>query len=105
MCYVAVCACIRSAVTKLKVSHKMIYSKVKADPDRAKTPHSNTPPHVYITMWKYLHNAAQMFTQRKKAWFHNRSSVDAAKETLCVSIPTLLLQSGTFESATVSTFY
>ncbi len=29
-------------------------------------------------MWKYLHNAAQMFTQRKKACFSNRSSVEAA---------------------------
>ncbi len=28
--------------------------------------HSNTPPHVYVTMWKYLHNAAQMFTHAKK---------------------------------------
>ncbi len=34
-----------------------------------KTAHSNKPPHVYVTMWKYLRNAAQMFTQRKKAWF------------------------------------
>ncbi len=43
--------------------------KEKADSNRAKTPHSNTPPHVYITMWKYLHNATQIFTQRKVAWF------------------------------------
>ncbi len=38
------------------------------------------PPHVYVTMWKYLHNAAQMFTQRKKAYsFSSRSSVEAAE--------------------------
>ncbi len=30
------------------------------------TVHENMPPHVYITMWKYLHTAAQMFMQRKK---------------------------------------
>ncbi len=47
----------------------LLYLKEKADPDRAKTAHSNTPSHVYITMWKYLRNAAQMFMQRKKAWF------------------------------------
>ncbi len=63
-------------VTKLKVSHKkdLFYLKEKADQDRAKTAHSNTPPHVYFTMWKYFHNAAQMFTQRKKLCI----SVDAA---------------------------
>ncbi len=32
----------------------LFYLKEKADPDRAKTSHSNTPPHVYVTMWKYL---------------------------------------------------
>ncbi len=47
----------------------LFYLKEKADPDRVKTSHSNTPPHVYITMRKYLHNAAQMVMQRKKAWF------------------------------------
>ncbi len=31
----------------------LFYLKEKADPDRAKTPHSNTPPHVYVTMWKF----------------------------------------------------
>ncbi len=37
------------------------------------------PPHVYVTMCTYLHNATQMFTQRKKAYsFSNRSSVEAA---------------------------
>ncbi len=38
----------------------LFYLKEKADPDRAKMAHSNT---------KYLRNAAQMCTQRKKAWF------------------------------------
>ncbi len=32
------------------------------------------PPHVYITMWKYLRNASPMFTPG----FSNRSSVEAA---------------------------
>uniref|UniRef100_A0A9J8AME6 Chromodomain helicase DNA binding protein 3 n=1 Tax=Cyprinus carpio carpio TaxID=630221 RepID=A0A9J8AME6_CYPCA len=36
-------------------------------PSPPKTPHSNMPPHVYVTMWEDLHNAAQMFTQRKRA--------------------------------------
>ncbi len=47
----------------------LFYLKEKSDPDRAKTPHSNTPPNVYVTMWKYLRNAAQMFMKRKKVWF------------------------------------
>ncbi len=38
-------------------------------PRPPKTAHSNMPPHVYVTMCKYLCNAAKMFTQRKKAWF------------------------------------
>ncbi len=52
VCYVAVCACIRSAVTKLKVSQKRICSnlKEKPGPDQAKTPHEYTPPHVYVTI-------------------------------------------------------
>ncbi len=28
--------------------------------------HSNTPPHVYVTMWEDLQNTAQMYTQIKK---------------------------------------
>ncbi len=32
-----------------------------------KTPHSNTPPQIYVTVLEDLHNTAQMFTQRKKA--------------------------------------
>ncbi len=27
--------------------------------------HSNTPPHVYVTVWGYLQNTAQMYLQRK----------------------------------------
>uniref|UniRef100_A0A672LGI1 ELKS/RAB6-interacting/CAST family member 2 n=1 Tax=Sinocyclocheilus grahami TaxID=75366 RepID=A0A672LGI1_SINGR len=32
-----------------------------------KTPHSNTPPHIYGTVWEDFHNTDQMYTQRKKA--------------------------------------
>ncbi len=44
-----------------------------------------TRPH----MWKYLLNAAQMFTQERRRGFSNHSSVDAGshvRETLCVSM-------------------
>ncbi len=58
-------------VAKTKVSNPKRYSLwiFKACPCPPKMAHSNTPPHVYVTMWKYLQNAAQMFTQRKKMWF------------------------------------
>ncbi len=57
-------------VAKTKVSKPKRYSLSKLRlPCPPKTGHSNTPPHVHATMWKYLHNAAKMFTQRKKAWF------------------------------------
>ncbi len=32
-----------------------------------KTAHLNMPPHVYVTMWKYLQNTAQTYMQWKKA--------------------------------------
>ncbi len=59
--------------------------KEKADPDRAKTAHSNSPPHVYVTMWKYLRNAAQMSRKERRRGFSNRSSVDAPcqGDTVC----------------------
>ncbi len=73
MCYEAVCACIRSAELQAQSlpQKDLFYLKEKAEmpPDWAEMPHSNTPPYVYVTMWKYLLNATQMFTQRKKAWF------------------------------------
>ncbi len=53
-------------VAKTKVSKPKRYSLSKLRFCHApKVAQSNTPPHVYVTMWKYLHNAAQMFTQRK----------------------------------------
>ncbi len=36
----------------------LLYLKEKADPDQAEMPHYSTSPHVYVTMWKYLRNAA-----------------------------------------------
>ncbi len=67
VCYVAVCACIRAVELQSSKIKYLFYLKVKADPDRAKwLIHA---PQVYVTMWKYLHNAAQMFVQRKKALF------------------------------------
>uniref|UniRef100_A0A8C1LAC9 non-specific serine/threonine protein kinase n=1 Tax=Cyprinus carpio TaxID=7962 RepID=A0A8C1LAC9_CYPCA len=47
-------------------SKKIVY-KVKSQPHPPKTARCNTPPHIYVTVWENLHNAAQMFTQRKKA--------------------------------------
>uniref|UniRef100_A0A672QR01 Uncharacterized protein n=1 Tax=Sinocyclocheilus grahami TaxID=75366 RepID=A0A672QR01_SINGR len=46
---------------------KYYFYHVKSQPHLPKTSRSNTPPHVYLTMGEDLHNAAQMFTQRKKA--------------------------------------
>ncbi len=46
-------------------------------PRPPKTVHANTPPHVYIMMWKYLHNADQMFNEETRHGFSNRSSVEA----------------------------
>ncbi len=74
------CSCIDKIpeVVKIKVSTPNIYSlSMLRLPRPPKTTNSKTPPHVYITMWKYLHNAAQMFTQRR-CGFSNCSSVDAA---------------------------
>ncbi len=58
-------------VAKTKVSKPKRYSlsKLRLCHAPLKQAHSNMPPHVYVTMWKYLRNADQMFTQRKKAWF------------------------------------
>uniref|UniRef100_A0A672L9W1 ADAM metallopeptidase with thrombospondin type 1 motif 6 n=1 Tax=Sinocyclocheilus grahami TaxID=75366 RepID=A0A672L9W1_SINGR len=36
---------------------------VSSQPRLPKTPRSNTPPHVYITMWEDLHNARHVFLQ------------------------------------------
>ncbi len=55
----AVCAQIRS----LKLQ------RLKNRPRPPKTAHSNTPAHVYVTVWGDFHNTAQIYTQRKGAWF------------------------------------
>ncbi len=69
VCYVAVCACIRSAeLQSSKSPTKGFILSKREGLKRVKTPHSNTP-HVYVAMWKYLCNASQMCTQRKKVWF------------------------------------
>ncbi len=63
---------------------KTLFIKVKTlpgpppPPPPPKMAHSNMPPHVYFTMWKYLHNAAQMFTKKRRHGFSNRSSAEAA---------------------------
>uniref|UniRef100_A0A8C2ESU7 Signal-induced proliferation-associated 1 like 3 n=1 Tax=Cyprinus carpio TaxID=7962 RepID=A0A8C2ESU7_CYPCA len=43
---------------------------------------SNTPPHVCVTMWEDLHNATQMFTQRKKSP-HRTLQRTFSDESLC----------------------
>ncbi len=49
-------------VAKTKVSKPEIFF-IKLRPRPPKTAHSNTPPHVYVTVWEDLHNTAQMYTQ------------------------------------------
>ncbi len=51
-----------------KVAIKIFFIKVKALPRPPKTAHSNTPPHVYVTVWEDLHITAQTYTQWKKAF-------------------------------------
>ncbi len=75
------CSCIDEIpkVAKTKVKPKEIFfRKVKTHPCPHKTAHSNTPPHAYVMIWKYLRNAAQMFTQRKGVVSVTAVSVDAA---------------------------
>ncbi len=103
MCYVAVCGCIRSAelLSSSLPQNDLFYLKEKAYPDRAKTPHENTPPHVYVTTWKYLHNAAQMFTQIKKAWFQNRNqNQNELYCQVCSHIRGICFRDRSFHSAT-----
>uniref|UniRef100_A0A672L463 Lymphocyte antigen 75-like n=1 Tax=Sinocyclocheilus grahami TaxID=75366 RepID=A0A672L463_SINGR len=57
----------RESLKFLTLKMSIFFIKVKSQPRLPKTARSNTPPHVYVTMWEDLHNAAQMFTQRKKA--------------------------------------
>ncbi len=66
-------------VTKTKVSKPKRYSLSKLRLCHAPLERLiyTRPPHVYITMWKYLRNAAQIFTQTR-CGFSNRSSVEAA---------------------------
>ncbi len=64
VCYVAVCACIISVEFQSPKSPTkgFILSKREGRSRPAKT-------HVYVTMWKYLHNPVQMFMWGKKTWF------------------------------------
>ncbi len=44
VCYVDVCACIRSELqSSVSPQKDLFYLKEKTDPDRAETTHSNTP--------------------------------------------------------------
>ncbi len=55
-------------VAKTKVSNLKRYSsKVKTLPRPPKTAHSNTPPHVYITVWKYLRKARERRLQSQRS--------------------------------------
>uniref|UniRef100_A0A672KT27 Doublesex and mab-3 related transcription factor 1 n=1 Tax=Sinocyclocheilus grahami TaxID=75366 RepID=A0A672KT27_SINGR len=38
-----------------------------------KTARSNTPPHVYLTMWKYLYNVPKCARKERRRGFSNRS--------------------------------
>ncbi len=74
-------------VAKTEVSKPKRYSLSKSRLCQAplKTSTSNTPPHVYVTMLKYLCNAAKMSRKERRRGFSDRSSVDAAVSgRLCV---------------------
>uniref|UniRef100_A0A671QT23 PIH1 domain-containing protein 1 n=1 Tax=Sinocyclocheilus anshuiensis TaxID=1608454 RepID=A0A671QT23_9TELE len=43
-----------------QAKYKIFFIKVKSQPHPPKTARSNTPPHIYVTMWEDLHNAAQI---------------------------------------------
>ncbi len=62
----AVYACIRSIKLQSLKPKEIFFIKVETHPRLPKTPHLNTPPHIYSTVLDNLHNTAQMFTQRKK---------------------------------------
>ncbi len=47
----------------------IFFIKVKTLPRSPKTAHSNTPPHVYVTVWKDLHNSGQTYMQWTRVWF------------------------------------
>ncbi len=47
-----------------------------------KTPHSNTPPHVYVTVWEYLHNTAQCIRNERRRNFYSRCSIVVATAML-----------------------
>ncbi len=55
-----------------------MFIKVKTLLRLPKMAHLNTPPHVHVTVWKYLHNAIQMFSKERRRGFSNHSSVEAA---------------------------
>ncbi len=73
LCSVTSCLCIDKipevAKTKVSKPKRHSLSKLRFCHAPPKTAHSNTPPRVYVTMWKYLRNVTQMFSQRKKASF------------------------------------
>ncbi len=76
VCYIAVCACIRSAELQSSKSPTkgFINLKEKADPDRAKPPHSNTPSRCGNICVMQL----KCSRKERRCGFSNRSSVDAA---------------------------
>ncbi len=63
-CYKLFCIYKIHKVTKTKV-----FLKVKTRSCLPKSPHSNKPPKIDVTVLDDLHNTTQMFTRRKKATF------------------------------------
>ncbi len=80
MCYVAVCACIRSAVTKLKVSHKRIYSIKKRRLIQTGLKRLiQTPPHMSTSRCGNICVMPPKCSRKeRRRGFSNHSSVDAA---------------------------
>ncbi len=54
-------------IPKVSNPKRYFFIKVKTHPCPPKTPHLNTPPRVYVTVWDDLHNTARMFRQRKRS--------------------------------------
>ncbi len=74
------CLCIDKIpeVAKTKVSKPEIFLKVKTLPRTPKMAHSNTSPHVYVTMWGDLQTPHKCIRKERRRDFYFRCSIVAA---------------------------
>ncbi len=78
VCYVAACARIRSAELQSLSQKDLFNLKEKADPDWAKTPHSNTPHMSMSLCGNICIMPPKCSREERRRGFSKRSSVDAA---------------------------